>query len=68
MATVLALLAGCATPLAKPPADTLAKLMQPVPDRAVIYVFRNEPESAPWAIRVTLDGKGWQSGANTYFR
>ena len=69
MVTALALLAGCATPLAKPPADTLAKLMQPVPDRAVIYVFRNEPESAPWGIRVTLDGKEMgKSGANTYFR
>jgi hypothetical protein len=70
MVIVVTLLAGCGnTPLAKPGADTLAKLMKPVPDKAVIYVFRNEPDSAPWPIRVTLDGKDMgESRANTYFR
>jgi hypothetical protein len=70
MAIVVTLLAGCGSaPLAKPSVDTLAKLMKPVPDKSVIYVFRNEPESAPWKIRVTLDGKDMgDSGANTYFR
>jgi hypothetical protein len=66
----VALLAGCASqPLAKPESDTLAKLMQPVPDKAVIYLIRNEPFSAPWPIQVTLDGKDMgETGAETYFR
>jgi hypothetical protein len=67
---VVALLAGCASqPLAKPEADTLAKLMKAVPDKAVIYLIRNEPTSAPWPIRVTLDGRDvGETGAETYFR
>jgi uncharacterized protein DUF2846 len=65
-----AALAGCNTmPLAKPEADTLAKQMKPVADKAVIFLFRNEAPSAPWALRVTLDGKEMgDTSAQTYFR
>ena len=62
------LIGGCAK-LAPPEVDTLAKLMQPVPDKAIVYLFRNEPASAPWKIKVTMDGKEMGStSANTYFR
>jgi hypothetical protein len=64
-----ACLAGCSTPLASPKADTLAKRMEPAPGKAVIYLFRNEPPSAPWPVSVTLDSKQMgQTGAQTYFR
>jgi hypothetical protein len=68
--TFAVLLVGCAgAPLAKPEADTLAKLMKPAPDKAVIYLFRSQPVSAPWQIKVTLDGKDMgKTGADTYFR
>jgi hypothetical protein len=67
---VAACLAGCATsPFAPPKSDTQAKLMLPVEGKAVIYLFRNDPPSAPWPIRVTLDGKDMgETGAQTYFR
>ena len=61
-------LVGCTT-LAPPESDTLAKLMQPVPNKALIYVFRNQPASAPWRARLTMDGNDMGStAANTYFR
>jgi len=65
-----ACLAGCGTtPLASPKADALAKLMEPAPGKAVIYLFRNEPPSAPWPVSVTLDSKPMgKTGAQTYFR
>jgi hypothetical protein len=65
-----AALTGCnPLPLAKPEADTLAKQMKPVADKAVIFLFRNEAPSAPWALRVTLDGKEMgDTSAMTYFR
>jgi hypothetical protein len=68
--TVAALISGCGSvPLASPEADTLAKLMQPVPDKAVIYLFRSEAYSAPWPIKVTLDGKDMgDTSAESYFR
>jgi len=63
-----AALAGCAR-LAPPETDALAKLLQPVPSKAVIFVLRNEPASAPWRMKVLLDGKDMGStSANTYFR
>jgi len=66
--TVGACLAGCAS-TAPPKADTLAKLMEPAEGKAVIYLFRNNPPSAPWLLRVTLDGKTMgKTGAQTYFR
>ena len=65
-----AALTGCnPLPLAKPEADTLAKQLQPVADKAVIFLFRNEAPSAPWALRVTLDGKEMgDTSAMSYFR
>ena len=64
-----ACLAGCASTLAPPKADTLAKLMQPAEGKAVIYLFRNDPATAPKRIRVTLDGKTMgKTSAQTYFR
>ena len=67
---MLALLSACGTvPLAPPETDALAKLLQPVPGKAVVYLFRNETYSAPWPIRVSLDGKDMgHTGADTYFR
>jgi hypothetical protein len=66
----LAALSACASrPLADADTDALAKLMRPVEGKAVIYVFRNETYSAPWPVRLTLDGKNMGStDANTYFR
>ena len=66
----LAALSACASrPLAGADTDALAKLMRPVEGKAVIYVFRNETYSAPWPVRLTLDGKNMGStDANTYFR
>lgn len=63
-------LGGCAqAPFASPENDALAKLLGPVPDKAVVYVFRNEAASAPWPIHVTLDQKDMgATAANTYFR
>jgi hypothetical protein len=67
---MVTLLSGCGTvPLAPPETDALSKLMQPVPGKAVVYLFRNETYSAPWTIKVTMDGKDMgQTGAETYFR
>lgn len=64
------LLAGCANvPLASHDADALAKQMKPVPDKAVIYIFRNEEYSAPWRVHVALDGNDiGATGALTYMR
>ena len=68
--TALVALCSCSN-WARTDADTdaLAKLMRPVEGKAVIYVFRNEEYSAPWPIRLTLDGKSMGStDANTYYR
>jgi hypothetical protein len=68
-ALLATLLGGCMHKLAPPESDALAKEMQPVAEKAVIYLFRNEPASAPWPIHVTLDQKDMgTTGANTYFR
>ena len=67
--SMLACLAGCASTLAPPEADAIAKLMQPVEGKAVIYVFRNDPATAPKRIRLTLDGKAMgETSVQTYFR
>ena len=64
-----ACLAGCASNYAPPKADAIAKLMQPVEGKAVIYLFRNDPATAPKRIRVTLDGKTMgETSVQTYFR
>ena len=68
MLLMAASLTGCAH-FARPEADTLAKLMQPVPSKAVIFLFRNEPASAPWRMKVVMDGQDMGStSSNTYFR
>jgi Protein of unknown function (DUF2846) len=70
LVAAVALLSGCGTvPFAPPETDARAKLLQAVPGKAVVYLFRNETYSAPWPIRVSLDGQDMgQSGADTYFR
>src|SRR5690349_9083275 len=66
---LLAALSGCARPLADPDTDALAKQLRPTEGKAVIYLFRNEPASAPWPISVSLDDKNMgKTGAETYFR
>ena len=70
MSSAVIALADCSS-MARTSADTdaLAKLMRPVPGKAVIYVFRNQEASAPWPIALTLDGASMGStGANTYYR
>jgi|SRR5689334_14525571 uncharacterized protein DUF2846 len=69
MSSAIMALAGCSLPRTSADTDALAKLMRPVPGKAVIYVFRNQEVSAPWRIELTLDGTSMGStGANTYYR
>jgi hypothetical protein len=56
--TVLALAAGCASvPMAKPELDTAAKSYSVKPDKANIYVYRNETFGAAIKMPVVLNGK-----------
>ncbi len=63
------LLSGCnSIPLAPESEDTLAKNFQPVPNKAKIYLYRNEFFGSQLKMPVTIDGKiiGHTLG-NTYF-
>ena len=67
--TLLLVLSGCAASLANPDTDARAKLLRPTEGKSLIYVFRNQPSSAPWLIGMSLDGQDMGStAANTYFR
>lgn len=63
-------LSGCAqVPLAPPAEDTEAKQFQPVRNKSVIYLYRNEYMGAAVSMEVTLDGKfKGKTGAQTYFK
>ena len=67
---VSALLAGCASvPMGDPAADASAKQFAPVPDKSVVYVYRNESFGAAVKMDVSVDGKAvGQTASKTYFR
>jgi hypothetical protein len=51
------------------PAETQARLFQPVPDKAVIYLLRDRGDLWRFDIRVLLDGRDMgATSPNSYFR
>ena len=64
------LLAGCASvPLSDPAADTAAKQFAPVPDKSVLYIYRNETFGAAVSMDVAVDSKAiGQTASKTFFR
>ena len=69
-ATIVLLLAGCASvPMAPLDQDTRAKEFLPVPNKASLYIYRNESMGAAIPMTVTINGKALgQTAAQTYFR
>lgn len=69
-ATIVLLLAGCATvPMAPLDQVTRAKEFLPVPNKASLYIYRNESMGAAIPMTVTINGKALgQTAAQTYFR
>ena len=67
---LLLLMAGCATvPMSSPAADAAAKQFKPVPDKSVLYVYRDESMGAAVRMDVKIDGETCgQTAADTYFR
>lgn len=67
----LFLLAGCAAPVALAPLhlDAKAKIFQPVPDKSVIYVFRDDDYNyVELVFPLSIDGKIiGKLGIETYF-
>ncbi|HEC20102.1 MAG TPA: DUF2846 domain-containing protein [Gammaproteobacteria bacterium] len=65
----LALLSGCASvPMATKADDAMAKQFKVSPDKARIYVYRNEMLGAAIPMVVALDGKVMgKTAAKTYF-
>jgi len=61
--------AQAADPSAGTAAETQARLFQPVPDKAVIYLLRDRGDLFRFEIRVLLDGRDMGSTSpNSYFR
>lgn len=65
---ICASLVGCASvPMADAKQDAAAKTFQVAPDKAGIYVYRNETMGAAIKMDVTVDGENiGQTAANTY--
>ena len=62
-------LAGCATPLATPEQDAQARLLHPAPDKAVIYLLRDQGDLYVTEVNVGLDGKVvGTTWPNTFYR
>ncbi len=63
------LLAGCASvPMMPETADREAKLFQPIADKSLIYLYRDELLGAGEPITVSLDGRAeGQTASRTYF-
>lgn len=61
-------LAGCASvPMGDPKMDAAAKTFTVAPDKAAVYVYRNESMGAAVAMDVAIDGTSiGQTGANTF--
>lgn len=66
---LLALIAGCASmPMAPPEQDSQAKRFEVPPDRARIYLYRNEVLGAAIPLSVSFDGQlAGQTGSRTFF-
>lgn len=67
---IIAGLAGCASvPMATPQLDTAAKQFAPLPDKAVVYIYRHENLGAAIKMDVGVDGHAvGQTAAKTYIR
>lgn len=65
---VVFLFEGCAfVPPADPELDAKVKTFTPKPDKAVLYVFRNETVPVPVRMKVLIDGKlVGETGPQTY--
>lgn len=64
------LLSGCASvPMAPLDHDAKAKDFSPIPDKASLYIYRNESFGAAIPMTVSVNGKALgQTAAQTYFR
>lgn len=69
-AILVFLLSGCASvPMAPLDQDTKAKDFSPVPNKASLYIYRNESFGAAIPMTVSVNGKVLgQTAAQTYFR
>ena len=67
---LLALLSGCASvPMASLEQDTQAKDFSPIPNKAALYIYRNEMFGAAIPMSVSVNGRVLgQTAARTYFR
>ncbi len=68
IALIAALLGGCASvPMGDPARDAALKEFKVAPDKAAIYVYRNESIGAAIKMDVAVDGQPiGQTAANTY--
>lgn len=64
------LMSGCASvPMASTSADAQAKTFAPVPDKAVLYIYRNETMGAAIKMPLLVDGMSvGDTAAHTYVR
>ena len=69
-AFLVLLLSGCASvPMASMDQDTKAKDFSPAPNKASMYIYRNERFGAAIPMTVSVNGKALgQTAAQTYFR
>lgn len=69
-AVLVLLLTGCASvPMAPLDQDTKAKDFSPIPNKASLYIYRNESFGAAIPMTVSVNGKALgQTAAQTYFR
>lgn len=69
-AVLVLLLSGCASvPMASLDQDTKAKDFSPIPNKASLYIYRNESFGAAIPMTVSVNGKALgQTAAQTYFR
>ena len=67
---MLTLLSGCASvPMASLEQDTQAKDFSPIPNKAALYIYRNEMFGAAIPMSVSVNGRVLgQTAARTYFR
>ncbi len=67
---LLLLLSGCASvPMAPLDQDSKAKDFSPIPNKASLYIYRNETFGAAIPMTVSVNGKALgQTAAQTYFR
>ncbi|MBU1689610.1 MAG: DUF2846 domain-containing protein [Gammaproteobacteria bacterium] len=70
VSVLVLLLTGCASvPMAPLDQDTKAKDFSPVPNKASLYIYRNESMGAAIPMTVSVNGKALgQTAAQTYFR